>query len=72
VGWLTERNLEVLAARRVHVDLWAQQQLDAGAEASSVRRRLSGIASFYCYAARHDLVPGVPTAGVARPAVDPD
>jgi hypothetical protein len=54
------------------VDLWAQLQLDGGAEASSVRRRLSGISSFYRYAAAHDLVPGVPTAGVARPVVDPD
>jgi hypothetical protein len=52
LGWLAERDLEVLAARRVHVDLWAQKQLDAGAEATSVRRRLSGIASFYRYAAR--------------------
>jgi integrase/recombinase XerD len=72
VGWLAERGLEVLAARRVHVDLWAQQQLDAGAEASSVRRRMSGISSFYRYCAGHDLVPAVPTAGVARPVVDPD
>jgi site-specific recombinase XerD len=72
LGWLAERELVVLAARRVHVDLWAQQQLDAGAEASSVRRRLSGISSFYHYCAAHDLVPGVPTAGVKRPAVDPD
>src|SRR5262249_22595030 len=71
-AWLAERGLEVLAGRRVHVDLWAQQQLDAGAEAASVRRRLSGIASFYRYAAGHDLVPGVPTASVTRPAVDPD
>lgn len=72
LAWLAERDLELLAARRVHVDLWAQQQLDAGAEAASVRRRLSGIASFYRYAAAHDLVPGVPTAGVVRPAVEPD
>jgi site-specific recombinase XerD len=72
LGWLAGRDLEVLAARRVHVDLWVQQQLDAGAEPASVRRRLSGISSFYRYAAAHDLVAGVPTDGVARPVVDAD
>src|SRR5690349_3852874 len=30
LGWLTERDTEVLAARRVHVDLWAATWLDAG------------------------------------------
>jgi integrase/recombinase XerD len=42
LGWLAERDTDVLAAGRVHVDLWAATQLDAGAAASSVRRRLSG------------------------------
>jgi integrase/recombinase XerD len=56
----------------VHVDLWAATQLDAGAAASSVRRRLSALSSFYRYCAAHDLVGRVPTQGVARPVVDPD
>jgi site-specific recombinase XerD len=72
LGWLAERDIGVLAAGRVHVDLWAATQLDAGAAASSVRRRLSALSSFYRYCAAHDLIGRVPTAGVARPAVDPD
>ena len=50
LGWLAERETDVLAAGRVHVDQWAATQLDAGAVASSVRRRLSALASFYRYA----------------------
>jgi len=54
------------------VDLWAATQLDDGAAASSVRRRLSALSSFYRYCAVHDLTGRVPTQGVARPVVDPD
>ena len=72
LGWLAERDTGVLAAGRVHVDLWAATQLDAGAAASSVRRRLSALSSFYRYCAAHDLIGRVPTEGVARPVVDPD
>ena len=37
-----------------------------------MRRRLSALSSFYRYCAAHDLVDRIPTAGVARPMVDPD
>ena len=56
----------------MHVDLWAAIQLDAGASASSVRRRLSALSSFYRYSVAHGLIGRVPTDGVARPMVDPD
>ena len=72
LGWLAERGTDVLDAGRVHVDLWAAGQQDQGAEAASVRRRLSALSSFYRYCAAHDLVDRIPTAGVARPVVDPD
>ena len=72
LGWLAERGTDVLGAGRVHVDLWAAAQQDQGAEAASVRRRLSALSSFYRYCAAHDLVDRIPTAGVARPVVDPD
>jgi integrase/recombinase XerD len=51
VAWLADRETGVLMAGRVHVDLWAATQLDAGAAASSVRRRLSALSSFYRYCA---------------------
>ena len=47
-------------------------QLGAGAAASSMRRRLLALSSFYRYRAAHDLIAWAPTEGVARPAVDPD
>jgi integrase/recombinase XerD len=72
LGWLATRDTDVLTAGRVHADLWAATQLDDGAAASSVRRRLSALSSFYRYCAAQDLIGRVPTAGVARPMVDPD
>jgi Phage integrase, N-terminal SAM-like domain len=42
LGWLAARGTGALAARRVHVDLRAATQLDAGQAAASVRRRLCG------------------------------
>jgi hypothetical protein len=41
LGWLAERGTGALAAGRVHVDLWAATQLDAGAAESSVSARRS-------------------------------
>jgi hypothetical protein len=72
LGWLAARDTGALAAGRVHVDLWAATWLDAGAAASSVRRRLSALSSVYRYCAAHDLTGRVPTEGVTRPVVDPD
>ena len=72
LGWLAGRETDVLAAGRVHLDLWAAIQLDYGVAPSSVRRRLSALSSFYRYCAAHDLTGRVPTEGVARPVVDPD
>ena len=71
-GWLAGHGIELLAATRVQVDLWVRIQQTAGAGDASVRRRLSGIGSFYRYCLTHDLTGGDPTAGVTRPRVDPD
>ena len=72
LAWLTDRGTDVLAATRVHVDMWAAGQQDQGAGPASVRRRLSALSSFYRYCAARDLAEVIPTAGVARPVVDPD
>jgi site-specific recombinase XerD len=71
-AWLTDRGLELLEAGRVQLDLWVRAHLAAGAGDASVRRRLSGVGSFYRYCLVHGLVAADPTAGVARPRVDPD
>lgn len=72
LDWLAERGVDVLDARRVHVDLWVSVQLSAGAAETSVRRRLSALSRFYEHLAAHDLVDGQPVAGVARPKVADD
>ena len=73
LGWLTERGTDVLDAGRVHVDMWAGGPARPGRGGlASVRRRLSALSSFYRYCAAHNLVNRIPTAGVARPMVDPD
>ena len=72
LSWLGQRGVDVLDAGRVHVDLWVAARQDQGAEAASVRRRLSALSSFYRYCAAHDLIGRIPVAGVTRPVVDPD
>lgn len=72
LDWLREIDLDTLDARRVHVDLWVRQLLDAGAAASSTARRLSALSSFYRHLNEHDLITANPAAAVRRPTVDPD
>lgn len=71
-AWLDERGLDVLGAGRVHLDLWVRGQQARSAGDASVRRRLSGVGSFYRYCVSQGVLAADPTAGVARPRVDPD
>ena len=72
LDWLHGLQVDVLAARRVHVDLWVRHLLDTGAAASSTARRLSALTSFYHHLISHDVLTVNPTAAVRRPRVDPD
>jgi integrase/recombinase XerD len=72
LDWLHEVGVDVLDARRVHVDLWVRQLLDAGAAPSSTARRLSALSSWYRHLVEHDLLAANPAAAVRRPVVDPD
>lgn len=72
LDWLHGIDVDVLHARRVHVDLWVRQLLDAGAAGSSTSRRLSALSSFYRHLGEHDLIAANPAAAVRRPTVDPD
>ncbi|MHA6631891.1 tyrosine-type recombinase/integrase [Pseudonocardia sichuanensis] len=72
LDWLRKLGVDVLHARRVHVDLWVRQLLDAGAAGSSTSRRLSALSGFYRHLVEHDLVIANPAAAVRRPTVDPD
>lgn len=71
LAWLTELDVDVLGATRLHVDLWVRAQLDTGA-ASTVGRRVSALSSFYRHTTSHGLTAANPTHGVRRPRVDPD
>jgi len=72
LGWLCGIGVDVLHARRVHVDLWVRQLLDDGAAHSSTTRRLSAVSSWYRHLVEHDLIAANPAAAVRRPKVDPD
>jgi integrase/recombinase XerD len=72
LDWLHTNDVDVLDARRVHVDLWVRQLLDADAASSSTSRRLSALSSFYRHLVEHDVIAANPAAAVRRPTVDPD
>jgi site-specific recombinase XerD len=72
LDWLHRLDVDVLDARRIHVDLWVRHLVDHGAAASSTARRLSALTSFYRHLGEHDLVTTNPAAPVRRPTVDPD
>jgi len=63
LAWLGGRGTDVLDAGRVHADLWVAAQLEGGAEASSMRRRVSALSSFYRYCIAHDLAAGTRSPG---------
>lgn len=70
--WLAARDVDALAAQRVHVDLWVSVQLSADVAEATVRRRLSALSSFSRHLVRHGLLDQNPCADVERPEVDPD
>ena len=72
LDWLAGLEVDVLDARRVHVDLWTRHLLDSGAAASSTTRRLSAVTSFYHHLVEHDVLTANPAASVRRPKVDAD
>ena len=72
LDWLHELGVDVLDARRVHIDLWVRHLIDHGAAPSSTARRLSALTSFYRHLVEHDLLAANPAAAVRRPKIDPD
>lgn len=67
--WCARLGIDVLAARRVHIDGY-REQLDAeGAAPSTVVRRLSALSGFYSYAMDSEHVDRNPVQRVRRPKV---
>jgi site-specific recombinase XerD len=67
VGWCRATGRRPLAADRGDIDAYRDHCLSGGAGSASVARRLSGIASFFRYAAAAGAVSGDPVDGVDRP-----
>jgi site-specific recombinase XerD len=68
VRWCRATGRRPLAAGPADIDAYRDQCLADGVAAATVARRLSGIASFFRYAAERGAVPGDPVEGVGRPA----
>ncbi|MFY7068969.1 tyrosine-type recombinase/integrase [Nocardiopsis changdeensis] len=73
-GFLDGLGVDVLAARRVHVDAWTRARQAAGDASSTRARRLASVSSFYSFAVgyaaengREDLGLHNPAASVKRP-----
>ncbi|WP_436771016.1 tyrosine-type recombinase/integrase [Yinghuangia sp. YIM S09857] len=67
--WCAGVGLDVLAARRVHVDAYVEHLVREGAAASTVVRRLSAVSGFYAYAVDEGALDRNPAARVRRPKV---
>lgn len=62
-GW----GIHPLAARRPHVDRWARDLEAAGQASTTIRRKLSSLASVYAYAVDEGIITSSPAARVRRP-----
>lgn len=62
-------NVEILAAARAHVQVFAQQLEAAGRAPATIARKLSAIAGFYGYCVVEGVLAKSPAAHVRRPKV---
>ena len=67
--WCASHELEVLAVRRAHIELFARSLEQEGKARATVARRLSTIAGFYRYCVEEQLLPVSPATHVRRPKV---
>jgi len=70
VRWCAETGRSPLRATSGDLDAYRDHALDAGASAATVTRRLSGLASFFRYAAAAGALDGNPADDVERPEAD--
>lgn len=68
--WCAETGRSALKATPTDLDAYRDESLDAGASAATVTRRLSGLASFFRYAASVGALDGNPVDEVERPDAD--
>jgi site-specific recombinase XerD len=68
-AFLAGLDVEVLDAKRVHVDAFARAAEEADVAPATLARRLSALAGFYAYAVSELVIDGSPVALVRRPKV---
>lgn len=72
LAYLEATGLDLLAARRAHVDVFARARQAAGDAPATLNRRLASISALYAYALEDGALAGNPAARVRRTAVDAD
>jgi integrase/recombinase XerD len=70
--WCAERDLDVLAAERVHVERWMRELEELGRTASTRTGHLSALSGYYAEALDQGAVLRNPAARVRRPRVSHD
>jgi integrase/recombinase XerD len=70
--WCAERDLDVLAAERVHVERWMRELEELGRRPSTRTGHLSALSGFYAEALDQGAVLRNPAARVRRPRVSHD
>ncbi len=76
-GWLGEHDVTLFAARRPHVDAWAETLRRQGRAPATIARKLATLSSFYGYAIAEGAAYGIevtadPAARARRPRIDRD
>ena len=69
--WCTDVGLDVLEAKRAHIELWRSAMEERGLAASTIDRRLSTICGFYRFAHIDGRIPSNPAQYTRRPKVYP-
>lgn len=65
--WCTDVGLDVLEAKRAHIELWRSAMEERGLAASTIDRRLSTICGFYRFAHIDGRIPSNPAHTPAGP-----
>jgi site-specific recombinase XerD len=68
-GWCREHDLDPMAAKRAHVEVFARELEATGRKATTVGTKLHALAGFYKFALSDELIDRDPMVHVARPPV---
>ncbi len=69
-AWCAQCDLEVFAAKRGHIELYARTMEERGLSRATIGRRLSTVAGFYRFAVIDGAIEHSPAEYVRRPKID--